>query len=378
MILLADENMPMVAELFAGLVSEIRYAKGREITREQLEGVDVLLVRSVTKVNQSLLKHSHVRFVGSATIGVDHIDREYLQSRNIKFCNSPGANADSVVDYDLAAMVSYCNDRNLELDQLTVGIIGVGNVGGRLAKRLQAAGIETVLNDPPKALAGGDGFSSLEQAMACDIVCVHTPLTHEGYFPTYRLINQSNIDAFNPNGLIISAGRGGVIEEKALAGFIDKNNLVLACDVWEGEPEIDIALLQKSYVGTPHIAGYSIEGKSRGTWMLYQEFCRWLGQVPEKSFEQQTPMVNQLALDYGDSLMQALTKAVSAVYDIHSDNNRAKEALFDAEDKNRAPVFDQLRKEYPERREFSSCLISQGSESQLSWLKALGFKVNAG
>lgn len=374
--ILADENMPLVQELFGPIASSITLKAGRDIQQKDLQNIDVLLVRSITQVNSELLSGTQVKFVGSATIGTDHIDQDWLASRNIAFFSSPGCNADAVTDYVIASLCYWQNKTKQSWLDKTIAVIGCGNVGGRIATRLLNAGVSVLCNDPPRQELEGGDFYSLDQALTADIICLHTPLTKSGNHPTHHLINKKAISALKPGALIISAGRGPVIDEAALKERIEqRNDLSLIMDVWETEPIPDQQLLASSMLSTPHIAGYSLDGKIRGSWMLRQALAQWANivKVSEPISNESLPAKLDWLAD--KSLEFNINVAVTRVLDLARDSKTTFENLYglDSEEKI-AQKFDLLRKKYPVRRELSCLKISGVPETDQTIVKSLGFQ----
>jgi erythronate-4-phosphate dehydrogenase len=270
--IVADENIAYAAHFFASL-GELVLLPGRSICRADVQDADILLVRSVTAVNGALLEGTAVRFVGSCTIGTDHIDLQWLQEKNVYFAYAPGCNAQAVVEYVLSAL------RALEVDfsESRIGIVGCGNVGSRLLRNLHERGADVVGYDP--FLEGSNlPLVDFEAILACDVICLHTPLTKTGAFPTFHLFDQAVINRLKSNTVLLNAGRGAVIDNIALLTRIENHNdLSVVLDVWENEPAINGELLVYVAIGTPHIAGYSAEGKLRGTEMVYEALCDVLG-----------------------------------------------------------------------------------------------------
>jgi erythronate-4-phosphate dehydrogenase len=364
--ILADENITDVARLF-GHYGEVSLCAGREINAERLAGIDVLLVRSITKVDEQLLANSGVGFVGSATIGTDHIDHEYLLSRNMQFAYAPGCNANAVVQYVIAVLCSSVSAwRNK-----TVGIIGCGNVGGRLLGCLQGLQVKCKVYDPFLNANQCSVLVDFSEAMASDVVCVHTPLTREGKFPTYHMINQMILENLNSETVLINAGRGAVIDNKALLKVLNDNNPPkVVLDVWENEPAINLALLDKVLLGTPHIAGHSFEGKLRGTEILLEDFCRWK--------KKGKPVFNRSA----DTQSLQLDEPVSlenAVLDVYNPVRDYEEMIgaLNACNSKVGECFDNLRRNYSLRWEFSHFDVSAITDTKTEIdLKKLGFQIN--
>lgn len=368
--IVADENIPL-AEAFFGHLGTVVRVPGRTLQSEQLQHADMLLVRSVTPVNAELLATTPVKFVASATIGTDHVDTDWLQQRGIHFSNAPGCNADSVVDYVLSTMTSLAQQQGCQIFDRRVGIVGVGNVGRRLQQRLERLGIDCLLCDPPRAELEPEldwvGLDELIQR--CDLFCLHTPLTGDGAHPTHHLFNAERLDALPQGSWLINAGRGAVVDNSALSACLGRRaDLQVVLDVWEPEPAIDPCLAQQLAFSTPHIAGYSLEGKSRGTEMIYRSACRFLGVEPAHALAQLLPAPVITQIDLGlmtpgsiglDQIaeLDLIARLVKLVYDVRRDHDALMQTLSSSRSQI-AVEFDRLRRYYPERREFSSLKIS--------------------
>lgn len=351
----ADENIPYVKEAFS-LLGDVSTINGRQIKQSDLQQTDILLIRSVTQVNQLLLQNTPVKFVASATAGFNHIDLDYLTSQNIGFARAPGSNAISAAEYVFAGICLWALKEKRTLAGLSIGIIGYGNVGSRVKKLCKSAGMQCIINDPPLEMEDKEfsiNFSPIDEALACDIVTLHTPLSYNGECSTFQLLNKERINQIKAGTLFINASRGEVVEESALLSRMnDKDDLTLILDVWENEPKINLQMLKHTLIGTPHIAGYSIDGKIRGTEMIYQAVCAYLGVKPTWSVAQ---------VDFGESIKSTIhlskhdnkQKEVLEAYNIISDNNDLKEILKNQSLAN-GSYFDTLRKNYPPRREFST------------------------
>ena len=380
--IIADENMSAVQEIFAPY-GNVETLPGRDINAAAVATADILLVRSVTKVDKQLLEGSSVQFVGSATIGTDHIDLQYLQEKGIHFAHAPGCNAEAVVQYMFSV---FCTLEPQWRDK-TVGIVGCGNVGGRLFHRLATLGVSCRVYDPFLSDAECDTLTDLETALSADIICLHTPLTREGPYPTHHLINRQVLEqSIRPGALLINASRGGVIDSSALHAHLKAGaDLKVALDVWEGEPHINLALLRQVKIATPHIAGYSLEGRLRGTQMVRDGMCRFLGLAIDNALS--TLAVDLLAGDErcaADSLMiemgQGLDQAILASYQVAEDSKQMRRALDDEDVKSREKMgvlFDGLRKHYAQRREFSYYSVSgPGEPACHGELELLGFNIH--
>ena len=360
--ILADENIPYAQTAF-GTLGRVRLLPGRAITPQDLWDAHVLLVRSVTPVGPDLLAGSHVQFVGSATIGTDHIDRDWLEAQDIAFAHAPGSNADSVVEYVLGALLRQAVAEDVALEEQTVGIVGCGNIGGRLAERLQALGVRVLLNDPPlqaaAEVAGTDhAFVSLAQVLAeADAITVHTPLSRDNAYPTWHLIAAEALSAMRPGAWLVNTARGAVVDNAALHRALHEGRLGAALlDVWENEPTPDPGLMRRTALATPHIAGYSFDGKLAGTAILYDALVRHLGIQPSWDPETAlTPSENDhLALvppDPGLTLTPYLHAVVEQMYAISEDDARLRQTLRLPPEEQGA-AFTHLRKTYPRRRAF--------------------------
>lgn len=350
--ILADENITLVHEFFDHL-GEVETCPGRSMTADLVAQADILLVRSVTQVNEALVKDSKISFVGTCTIGTDHIDQEYLNRKGIGFSSAPGCNANAVVDYVLCAIASLGLDRGISLKGRRLGIVGLGNVGSRLRQRMEAAGVECLCSDPPLQRRGVEGLLPLEEVLkGSDIISLHTPLTKVGPDATYHLLDSENLPLLNRGSVLINTSRGAVVDNQALSRFLDERSDVSAVlDVWEPEPDIDISLLNKVAVATPHIAGYSLEGKIKGTAMIYQSVCNHFGIQQQRSLDGLLPPEHQINFEPGaDNLENTTFQVLKRCYDITEDDRMLRAIAIEGSD-DFAVGFDRLRKQYPVRRE---------------------------
>jgi erythronate-4-phosphate dehydrogenase len=359
MLIVADENIPLLDEFFQGF-GEIRRVPGRSIDRATVEQADVLLVRSVTNVNRALLEGSKVRFVGTCTIGTDHLDLDYFKQADITWSSAPGCNARGVVDYVLGSLLTLAEIEGADLTQRTYGVVGAGEVGGRLVKVLQGLGWNVLVCDPPRqALEGGD-FVSLEQIIEqCDVISLHTPLKKHGAQTTWHLFDKNRLNRLKPGTWLINASRGPVVDNAALRQvLLQREDLQAVLDVWEGEPEVDVALAELCVLATPHIAGYSLDGKQRGTAQIYQAYCQFLGQPEQVSLNDllPTPWLSQVTLNADSDPAWALAMLCRGVYDPRRDDADFRRSLVGRVNEQRA-AFDALRKHYPLRREIDGLKV---------------------
>ena len=369
--IVVDENMPHAVELFAEF-GDVVALPGRQMQANDLQDADVLLVRSVTRVNADLLATSpKLAFVGTATIGTDHVDKALLASRNIPFYSAPGCNKYSVGDYVLSALLVLAERYELDLAAMTLAVIGAGNTGECVAGKAQALGMRVLRCDPPKARNAPDAdFVDYQTALGADIVSFHVPITRDGPDATYHLLDAGQIAARPAGQILINASRGEVWDNRALlARQLSDKPLRLVMDVWENEPEPLAELVPHTEIATPHIAGYSLEGKARGTWMLYEALCHQLGREPRQDLRTLLPVADVQAVVPGRAPDQALIKQlVHLIYDVRRDDARFRARL------GIPGSFDEQRKHYPERRELSSLQIK--GEFACDMLGAAGFDIS--
>jgi len=377
-----DENIPF-AEAFFSHLGQIERFPGRELTSEQLIGVDVLLVRSITKVNAELLSLANkLKFVGTATIGEDHIDKAYLAEKGISFSSAPGCNAISVAEFVISALLVLAEKYRFEISNRTIAIIGVGNIGKALYKLLQELGVKCLLCDPVRLEEGNfepdTKYVDLETALKnADIVTFHTPLTRNCRHSTFHLLNESNIHLLKEDVCLINACRGEVFDNKALLKEqkerkkSGKANIKLVLDVWEGEPNPLQELIEHTDLATAHIAGYSLEGKAKGTEILYNKVCQLIGIHSEKALSDllPAPMFASVVVDDGDLSQDKLKKLVHLVYDVRRDDALFRHLLTQN-------GFDWLRKNYPLRREWSSLQVKVEKKSmETTHYSKIGFAI---
>ncbi|PCI73405.1 MAG: erythronate-4-phosphate dehydrogenase [Gammaproteobacteria bacterium] len=318
--IVADENMPSIGTLFFG-IADIIYANGRDITKEMLSNADALLCRSITQVNASLLNNSSIQFVGTATIGIDHLDTHWLNAKKISWSNAAGCNAPAVGQYVLSAISYWSLKNNRSIQDLNVGIIGAGNVGTILAQYLDFYGIDYKLYDPPLQQQGDSrDFADFQSILKCDVVSLHVPITAEGEHATRYMFAIKTLEQLNSDQLLINASRGAVINNQDLDDYLTRDNAAqCVLDVFENEPNINPSLVQNTLLATPHIAGHTLEGKLRGSWMIYQAFCRHFAIETDKQESELYPASNELDLSG-----LSLEKRLLAIYDISLDSKSLK------------------------------------------------------
>lgn len=379
-----DENIPFAREAFSHLGS-VTLLPGRGITREAIRHTDALIVRSVTKVDAMLLADTNVQFVGTATTGVEHIDREYLAARNIAFAAAFGCNANAVAEYVLTALLVTAHAKGLSLSEKTLGIIGAGRIGSLVATKTPALGLRTLLHDPPLARATGEQrYLPLAEILRADFITLHVPLTYDGPDATFHLIGADELAHMTPSAILINTARGAVVDNTALLETLTKGTIGGAVmDVWEGEPAINWDLLDRMTLGTPHVAGYSSDGKIHGTVMVYHACCRFRGiepvwappdppaapapgSLPHREFDATGKDFQTLAHDI-----------ITTLYDLPADHARMRDMLAVPKPL-RPQAFDRLRRDYPHRREFAGTPVSitGGDHNLFTRLQTLGIRAN--
>jgi erythronate-4-phosphate dehydrogenase len=379
---LADENIPFAKEAFREF-GEVRTYKGRELTPARAAEADLLLVRSVTRVGPELLDGSHVRFVATATIGTDHVDTAYLEKRGIRFASAPGSNANSVSEYLAAALLEMRGEGLLDrpLSDLTLGIIGVGNVGSRVEQKAEALAMKVLLNDPPLQRRTHDPkYLPLERLFEADIITLHVPLTKHGPDTTQHLADEQFFASMRKGTIFFNTSRGPVVESGALLAALNAGQIKAAVvDVWEGEPHVDAPLLERVFIGTPHIAGYSYDGKVNGTRMIYEAACAAFGRKATWSPKAESLPVPKRATIHASGRSEPLDAASRAVvkiaYDVRADDAGLRKLLELPVDQ-RAAHFDKLRQEYPIRREWFATTVKAEDPPLRARLGALGFQIH--
>jgi erythronate-4-phosphate dehydrogenase len=378
--IVADRNLPFVAEAF-GPLGELSLIETGDFRPETIRGADALVVRSETKIGPALLDDSRVRFVGTASIGTDHLDLEYLAAHSIAFANAPGCNAHAVKEYVVAALLEAGRRLGLSLRGKMIGIVGAGAVGSKVARAAAALGMNVRLNDPPLLRATGEAkYLPLDALLDADILTLHVPLTKNGPDPTFRLFDAARFARMKRGSLFINSSRGAVAETDALKNALAEGRLRAAVlDVWEGEPAVDAVLLDRALIGTAHVAGYSMEGKVRAVFMVRDAMARHFGLAAARKSEPDLGPAGFPAADIAPDLSSdesILRTAVRAAYDIAFDDRllRAVRALSDAE---RPAAFARLRAGYRLRREFTAWSVRLPVErtAAAEVLTALGFKV---
>jgi erythronate-4-phosphate dehydrogenase len=377
--IIADENIPLVKEAF-GRIGDVETMPGREMSRENIQAADVLLVRSITRVDEGLLEGTNVKFVATATIGTDHVDEAYLRRKGIGFAAAPGSNANSVAEYIIAALLVLAERHAFILEGMTLAIVGVGNVGSKVQKKAEALGMRTILNDPPLfRTTRHEKYRPLDEVFSADIVTLHVPLTFKGEDRTHHLADARFFNRMKQNAFFINSARGGVMDTSALLPALSESRIKGAVlDVWENEPNIDAALLELADIGTPHIAGYSLDGKVNGTAMIFGAACAHFKTDEQWNLQEAMPAppLKNIDVECNGADEQIIRTTVRRLYDIEEDDARLRRILSQKENE-REMFFDALRKDYPVRREFSNTklVLKDCSDKLKSKFKGLGFSV---
>lgn len=366
--IIADKNIPYlkgIAEHFG----EVTYLDGAAFTNETVKDADVLIVRTVTRFDESVLGGTSVKLICSATIGYDHIDTEYCDSHGIAWTNAPGCNSGSVQQYITSVLISISQKINFDLKSKTIGIVGVGNVGKKVARACEILGMKVLLNDPPRQAAKkGNDFVSLRTIMdEADVITFHTPLTKEVEYKTYHLADVDFFSALKKKPIIINSARGGIIDTNAIKNALEVGKISgVVVDCWENEPQIDPEYLNMAAIATPHIAGYSADGKANATRMSLNAIADFyhLSKDPVSLVKEPAPANPLIDLNKysGNRIYEAILETYNPMDDFsHLVNDPA--------------AFKRLRNEYPLRREYFAYSIMNATSEEADILSRLGFQI---
>jgi erythronate-4-phosphate dehydrogenase len=367
-----DTHIPFIQGVLEKY-AEVIYRDGREISRSDVLDADALIVRTRTKCNRYLLEGTNVRFIASATIGYDHIDTAFCHANNIFWTNAAGCNSSSVQQYIAAALFHLAEELKFELSHKTIGIVGVGNVGSKVARLCTALGMHVLLNDPPRERCeGSKGFVSLDTIVKdAEIVTFHVPLNMDGDDRTFHLVDEKLLSKFRKSQVLINSSRGEVVDSEALKVSL-QGKMLAECvlDVWEREPEMDTQLLGLVEIGTPHIAGYSIDGKANGTSMSVQAFSRFFGLDLNDWYPEKVPLPASTVLEAdcrNVSEQSVIAGLIQRTYDILADDARLRMS---------PQTFEKQRGAYPLRREFPTYTVKllDAHEGVKPIVQAMGFK----
>lgn len=368
-----DDKIPYIKGALETF-GEVLYLPGKATTSEVVRDADALITRTRTRCNAGLLEGSSVKMIATATIGYDHIDTAYCAEKGIEWTNAPGCNSWSVAQYIMAALHHLAQSRRLPLDELTLGVVGAGNVGSKVARLARTIGMKVLVNDPPRQRKeGDDGFVSLKKIQdEADIITFHTPLSREGADATFHLANAAFFEGCRKGLIFINSSRGEVMDTIAVLNSIENGVISEAIiDCWENEPDIDRVLLEKAFIATPHIAGYSKDGKANGTSMSIQALSRRfkLGIDDWQCENVELPSETNIKISGKNKTKQEiLNEAILATYPIWEDSERLKQS---------PETFEKQRGDYPLRREFPvfTLELSEVDEALARILSQLGFQI---
>lgn len=378
MIIAVDEKIPYWEQAFPP-VGEVILFSARKVRPIDLGDAEAMVVRSVTRVDAGLLEGTRIRFVGTATIGMDHLDERYLKQRGIHFTNAAGSNANAVAEHVIAALLLTARRKEWNLARKSLAVIGVGHVGSRVVHKAASLGISTLLCDPPLRESTRDKkYLFLDDVLDADLLTLHVPLTKEGPYPTWHMFDEAILGRLTPRQFLLNTSRGAVIDNRALKLILRAKAIEgAALDVWEDEPRIDYELLRMAELGSAHIAGYSLDGKVQGTAMILEELCRFFGIACTWNTAGIYPPIARIAPAPGTSGFDALCSVVLQAFDIlvPDANLRALERL--APDV-AASAFDRLRNDYPLRPEFRHFVVELDARNGelAAPLSGLGFRVS--
>ena len=361
--IVVDENISFGIEAFSQF-GDVHLHKGREISNDTLKDAEVLIVRSVTKVNKDLLKGTKIKFVGTATIGTDHVDTEYLKQNGISFADAAGCNSHAVKEYVFNSILHIALNNNISLNGKSLGVIGCGNIGSKVSAIGEKLGFNVLRNDPPlKRISNSNLYKEFDEVIASDIVTLHVPLNKTGIDKTYYLLDEKEINELTPGTILINSCRGPVVNNTALKKRLQKEkDIFVVLDVWENEPRIDPELLGLVDIASPHVAGYSLEGKVNGTVIVYEKLCTVLNQTP--SWKPKMPDITDNVLKpQSKNIFPALYEIFQKVHSLVEDDIQLKKAQsMDAD--MRGKHFDEMRKTYRFRRELSNYNVVSPSDEK--------------
>lgn len=377
--IVADNKIPFLAGALEPY-ADVIYLPGSETTPQVVADADAVITRTRTICNEGLLKGSRVKMIATATIGFDHIDTAWCNANGIEWTNAPGCNSWSVQQYIASLLVNLAQTFGFDCKDKTLGVIGVGNVGSKVAHIAELLGFKVLLNDPPRAAKEGPaGFTDLETLIAkSDIITCHVPLQKDGPYATYHMFDKERIAKLRKDQFLINSSRGPVVDNAALKDALKTKSIAGASlDVWENEPNIDTELMDLLYTATPHIAGYSLDGKANGTTMSVQAIARKFN-LPCKDWHvTDIPLPAQdvcFTIDVtGKTAAEIIQEAILYTYDIKNDDKRLRASVS---------TFEKQRSDYPVRREFPAFTVTLDGaltpeliEECVETLEEIGFNV---
>lgn len=372
--IVADNKIPFLKGALDD-ICEVVYLPAKEITRDVIKDADALIIRTRTICNENLLKGTSVKFIATATIGFDHIDTKYCDIAGIKWTNAPGCNSSSVMQWIASVLVTLRKKEKISFDEIVLGVVGVGNVGSKVVALAEKLNIKVYLNDPPRERAEKScQFISLNGIIReCNVITFHVPLTKEGIDKTYHMADDEFFSSLNNGTIIINSSRGEVVETSALKKAIKSKKLkAVALDVWENEPDIDRELLDLVDIATPHIAGYSVDGKANGTAMSVQAISKFFNLGRDNWYPINVPLPENTKISINcnnKEIDDIVSEAILSTYNVEEDDKKLR---------SNPENFEKLRENYPIRREFPIYeveLINCTNNSIKSTIKKLGFKL---
>jgi erythronate-4-phosphate dehydrogenase len=377
--IVADANIPYLKEAMRD-IGEVHAYPAKELTPSLIKDAQMLFTRSTVKINQQLLEGSQVRFIATATIGTDHVDFDYLQQQNIAFSAAPGSNSNSVAEWFVNSLLTLAERRDLSLYGKTLGVVGVGNVGSKVARNAAALGMKVLLCDPPLARQTNDAkYRPLDELLgACDVLTFHVPLETSGEDKTVHLLHEDNLKKIRSGSILINASRGPVINGKALLEALHRRHFLgVILDVWETEPSPDSALIHAVDLGSPHVAGHSLDGKALGTEMVYHAACRFLQVKPTWRATQSLPETTTPQLSLSGSPDEALIlRAMQSLHRVEEDDTFMRKLATQAGEE-RSKQFSGYRNQYRPRREatYTKVSVPPGNAWLKESLRVIGFQV---
>lgn len=372
--IIADDKIPFLKGVLEPFV-DIEYYPGNGFTNKIVKEADVLIVRTRTKCNEELLDGTNVKLITTATIGFDHIDTDYCERNNIKWLNAPGCNSGSVKQYITSVLLTLANQQEFNLSEKTIGIVGVGNVGSKIKEVAEVLGMKVLLNDPPRARNKiGEQYCDLDTIISqSDIITFHVPLNRDGIDKTHYIANESFFNKLRKKPIILNSSRGEVIKTSALKDAISNQNVsAVVLDVWENEPDIDLELLELVNIASPHIAGYSADGKANGTSVCMNAVNSYFNLGLDANwYPNEIPNAddgNEIIIECENkSEQEIIYEAVKGTYKILNDDKTLRSYPH---------TFEIQRGKYPVRREFSNykIFLKSGIEHIKEKLNKIGFR----
>lgn len=368
--IVADNKIPYLKGLLEPY-ADVVYRPGKEICKDDLIDADALLIRTRTVCDRTLLEGTNVRFIGTATIGFDHIDTDYCTAKNIKWVNAPGCNSRAVAQYVTSCILGFSRKYNFNPSEKTIGIVGVGQCGQKVERCARLLGMDVLLNDPPRARNEGEkNFIHMDRILTdCDIITLHTALEKEGPDKTWHMADDHFFSKLKKPIFLINTARGGVVDTDALKRAIKAGKVIdCAIDCWEHEPDIDLELLEKALIATPHIAGYSSDGKANATRTIVEQLNLFLDLKMPSKITLELPVPDEPVLKIHKNSPHKIASALLYAYDPIKDTELLKKSPSE---------FEEIRGKYVFRREYKAFRILNLAENEAELLRAFGFQTPA-